>query len=1079
MKNRDDFRGGLVDLFDRLACGPLAEAEVIESAPGDTYLTGILWPRGTDHEAGDDEGIVAGEADDPDGDGEVPGYRAVKPCSIGITFTVAENADVDVDLGTTARYKAESAPAPPEGDSTVHVGNGRRRSMRPAVVWRHARLGYRLTLPGGQAAGTYRLNEFLRPDGTRVQDRDVCLHVRRRVAGNEATLTLTLINMAAEAEDPSLRDAACLFQARIQVSARVGQARATIVPRRQVHSGASDADALSNLLIYRDAVEYAVGHGISVEWPEPASPGVEWIRTAWLPRHHVPGTDPRGHSMLGDVLKRHPRLLHAEWLHTADRGSVVAGLDAMVGCYEGWIKEKVGDRIDALQGDLNRAARANEARCREAALRMRQGVRVLEQNEDAWLAFRLANEAMDMQSRFPAKGDRAGPLEWRPFQLAYIVMAIPSLVDPKRPDRDCMDLLWFPTGGGKTEAYLGLTAFQIFLRRLTSDVARASGGVDVLMRYTLRLLTVQQFQRAAALISACELMRAGSPKSLGQARISIGLYVGKDTTPNSMADARDALQREAAGETPKSTPRQLLTCPVCSVAMNRQHYRASLTEPRLEIACPSPTCPTSGHTLPVLVVDECIYDKPPSLLIGTVDKFAQIPRNEEIGKLFGLRGTLPPGLIIQDELHLISGPLGSMSGLYESAIDILCTRDGVRPKIIGSTATIGRAETQVRSLFDRSVLQFPPPGIDADDSFFAVRLQSGSDRLYLGVPTAGRSPKFALQAVLAALLEGAQKLGQATDDVGVTDPYWTCVAYFNSLRELGGAHVLVQDDVPRQMVFLSKRLDAASPRPMIKNPVAELSSRVSSRDIPLMLKRLEARLGADPMDEQAEDVVLASNMISVGVDVPRLGLMVVNGQPKSTSEYIQATSRVGRGLPGLVVTLYNFGRPRDLSHFEHFKSYHAALYRSVEATSVTPWAPRARDKALPAVLIGAVRQLLPDMVDDEAAAQLQPGDPRVKLIVDELVRRCRLGSFGIEDAETAEELVAIVEYWEARAADARATGKKLLYWQRKSKFGNASPHLLRPAEEAGDPASLAWAAPGSLREVEPSSAFVMRGGRGS
>lgn len=523
MKNHDDFRSGLVDLFDRLACGPLAEAELIESAPGDTYLTGILWPRGTDHEAGDDEGIVAGEADDPDGDGEVPGYRAVKPCSIGITFTVAENADVDVDLGATARYKPESAPAPAEGDSTVHVGNGRRRSMRPAVVWRHARLGYRLTLPGGQAAGTYKLNEFFRPDGSRLQDRDVCLHVRRRVAGNEATLTLTLINMAAEAEDASLRDAACLFQAQIQVSARIGQARATIVPRRQAHSSASDADALSNLLIYRDAVEYAVGHGISVEWPQPVSSGVEWIRTAWLPRHHVPGTDPRGHSRLGDVLKRHPRLLHAEWLHTADRGSVVAGLDAMVGCYEGWIKEKVGDRIDALQGDLNRAARANHARCREAALRMGQGVRVLEQDEHAWLAFRLANEAMDMQSRFPAKGDRAGPLEWRPFQLAYIVMAIPSLVDPKRPDRDCMDLLWFPTGGGKTEAYLGLTAFQIFLRRLTSDVARASGGVDVLMRYTLRLLTVQQFQRAAALISACELMRAGNPKSLGQARITIGL----------------------------------------------------------------------------------------------------------------------------------------------------------------------------------------------------------------------------------------------------------------------------------------------------------------------------------------------------------------------------------------------------------------------------------------------------------------------------------------------------------------------------------------------------------------------------
>lgn len=1079
MKNRNDFRQSLTELFDRLACGPLDNGETIESAPGDTYLTGILWPRGTDHEPVDDDGSVAGETDDPEGDGEVPGYRSVKPCSIGITFTVSADADVEVDFGTTARYRPESSPTPAESDAQTQSGSGRRRATRRAVIWRHEPLRYRLTLPGGQAAGTYRLSEFLRPNGTRLQDRDVCLHVRRRVDGAEATLTLTLINMAADAEDPSLRDAACLFQAQLVVSAHVSQALTRIVPRRQAHSCTSDADTLSNLLIYRDAVEYAVGHGISVEWADPTLAGVDWVRTAWLPRHHVAGTDPRGHSRLVDVLKLHPRMLHAEWMQTAERTAVLAALNALVECYGQWIKDTVEDRINSLSGDLNRAAKINHLRCREAATRMAEGVRVLETDKVAWRAFQLANEAMDMQSRFPAKGNRAGPLEWRPFQLAYIVMAIPSLVDPRHPDRNCMDLLWFPTGGGKTEAYLGLTAFQIFLRRLTSDVARASGGVDVLMRYTLRLLTVQQFQRAAALISACELMRVGNPESLGHARVTIGLYVGKDTTPNSMADARDALQREAVGETPKSTPRQLLACPVCSAAMSRQHYRASPIEPRLDIACPSPTCPTSGHTLPVLVIDECIYDKPPSLLIGTVDKFAQIPRNEEIGKLFGLRGTLPPGLIIQDELHLISGPLGSMSGLYESAIDILCTRDGMRPKIIGSTATIGRAETQVRSLFDRSVLQFPPPGIDADDSFFAVKLQSGSDRLYLGVPTAGRSPKFTLQAVLAALLEGAQKLSLETEDVRITDPYWTCVAYFNSLRELGGAHVLVQDDVPRQMVFLSNRLDATSPRPLIKNPVAELSSRVSSRDIPLMLKRLEASLGADPMDEQAEDVVLASNMISVGVDVPRLGLMVVNGQPKSTSEYIQSTSRVGRGLPGLVVTLYNFGRPRDLSHFEHFKSYHAALYRSVEATSVTPWAPRARDKALPAVLIGAVRQLLPEMAGDEAASRLQPGDPRVQLIVDELVRRCRLGSFGIEDAETAEELAAIVEYWEARAADARATGKKLLYWQRKSNFGNASPHLLRPAEEAGDPASLAWAAPGSLREVEPSSAFVMRAGRGN
>jgi hypothetical protein len=990
-----------------------------------------------------------------------------------MTFAVPSNADLLVNLGTTARYKAESAPT--ESSSTSSSRSGRR--ARAEVLWRHEPLRYQTLLKGGVPSGDFTINQFTMSDGSAKSDNTVSLHVRRRVAAGIATVTLTLINDTPEPEDPSLRDSACLFQAQIEATPTSMAEPAFIIPRRQVQGASSDPDILTNRLIYRHALEYAVGHGVSAEWPRPTSGGAQSARTAWLPRYSVPSTNPEGHSNFGAVLAAHPSLLRAEWLHTADRPGVIAGLTALVACYRDWIRDEVQARVNDFEGDLNVAARANLERCNQAMERMLDGVRTLESHDAAWMAFQFANQAMDMQARFPSKGDRAGPLKWRPFQLAYILLTVPSLVEPRRADRDCMDLLWFPTGGGKTEAYLALTAFQVFLRRVTSHVARSRGGVDVLMRYTLRLLTVQQFQRAAALISACELIRMRDTSTLGDARITIGLYVGRDTTPNTMAETRDALNREASGETPKSTPRQLLSCPVCSSALARQDYRPSLTDARLDIACPSAQCPTRGHTLPVLVVDECIFQQPPSLLIGTVDKFAQLPRKEDMGMLFGLRGTLPPGLIIQDELHLISGPLGSMSGLYESAIDLLCTKDGVRPKIIGSTATIGRAESQVRALFDRSVMQFPPPGIDAADSFFAVQVHSENDRLYVGIPSAGRSPKFALQAVMAALLEAAQSLRQSTSDPAVPDPYWTCVAYFNSLRELGGAHVLAQDDVPRQMVFLSRRLAAAHARPMIKNPVAELSSRISSREIPQMLKRLEARLDADPMEEQAEDVVLASNMISVGVDVPRLGLMVVNGQPKSTSEYIQATSRVGRGLPGLVVTLYNFGRPRDLSHFEHFQSYHAALYRSVEATSVTPWAPRARDKALPAVFIGAVRQLLPEMSADEAASQLQHGDARVAAILDELVRRCRVGSAGIEHGETEEELQEILDFWEARAADARATKRKLRYWERKSKFGNASAHLLRPAEEAGDPASLAWAAPGSMREVEPSAAFVMRSRR--
>ena len=432
-------------------------------------------------------------------------------------------------------------------------------------------------------------------------------------------------------------------------------------------------------------------------------------------------------------------------------------------------------------------------------------------------------------------------------------------------------------------------------------------GVEVLMRYTLRLLTVQQFQRAAALIAACDRIRAADERRLGTARISIGLYVGGDSTPNRLADALATLEEERNGGRPGSTPRQLLTCPVCATALPTSAYRLNVEDQTMDILCPSTDCANGGAPLPVMTVDEAIYQNPPSLIIGTVDKFAQLPRRTDIRALFGLDSGLHPNLIIQDELHLIPGPLGSIAGLYEASIDLLCRQGDVRPKVIGSTATIGQAAKQVRGLFDRGVLQFPPPGFEARDSFFAVRDDIGPDRLYVGVSTAGRSPKLALQAVLAALLQAAYSLkekGQAVKDE--LDPYWTCVAYFNSW-ELGGAHVLMLDDVPRQMQFIAKRL-GTMPRPLEALP-EELSSRKASNEIPEVLERLGARLGTpDPYAPQPVDTVLASNMISVGVDVPRLGLMVVNGQPKSTAEYIQATSRVGRGLPGLVTCLYNFGR---------------------------------------------------------------------------------------------------------------------------------------------------------------------------
>jgi hypothetical protein len=934
-------------------------------------------------------------------------------------------------------------------------------------------LGYRTVLPPG-GPGIWRINEFTCGDGAELFDPALQLYVRRRIDGGRQVLTVTLINRAVEADD-KLRDELCLFQAGLSIEAVDCDGLGAIWPRPVLPLSGADEDGQSAALLYRDVVEYAVGHGVAAIWEPSLDRRVTGVATSWLPSAVVKSTSASGHKTLCDFQAAHPHALKAAWLARAEaRAEVTSALRAFLSNYYCWIKTQLEPRLGEFDGELFTAADRNFHRCLEASSRMNEGVTTLENSDEIWTAFTLANAAMDRQAQYDSKGLRKGPLTWRPFQLAYILLVLPGLTDPKSPDRDCVDLLWFPTGGGKTEAYLALTAFQIFLRRLTNAGRRDEGGVDVLMRYTLRLLTVQQFQRAASLICACDAIRR-ERGDLGRASISLGLYVGGDATPNRAKAALEALQQEHDGQQPRSTPRQLLDCPVCGQNLPLSSYAEASESDGIDIRCSNAACESSGEPLPVLTVDDFIYASPTSLLIGTIDKFAQLPRRSDLRALFGLDGGLRPGLIIQDELHLISGPLGSMAGLYETVVDLLCTDDGVRPKVIGSTATIGQAARQVRALFDRTVLQFPPSGFEAADSFFAVRDENGPDRLYLGVSSAGRSPKFALQAAAAALLQSTGHLQAEGNPSALLDPFWTCVLYFNSLRELGGAHVLVQDDIPRQMAFLAGRL--GQPLRTLEAEAIELSSRVPSRELPGHLSQLAVALAADgddPFSPEPRDVVLASNMISVGVDVPRLGLMVVNGQPKSTAEYIQASSRVGRGLYGLVVTLYNFGRPRDVSHFEHFLGYHGALYRSVEATSVTPWAPRARDKALHAVVAAIVRQLVGSMEDDDAARDFDPNDPEVVLLLDAIRERARSASEGIEGDDTAAHLDGIVHEWAKRSLDARTGRHDLLYWERKAPFGKTKPHLMTSAEEGGRPGRLAWPTPNSMREVEPSTAFALR-----
>lgn len=735
-----------------------------------------------------------------------------------------------------------------------------------------------------------------------------------------------------------------------------------------------------------------------------------------------------------------------------------------------------------------------------------------------------------------AAADVPANRSWRPFQLAFVLVNLPALADPTHAERSgsdgLVDLLFFPTGGGKTEAYLGLTAFAIAIRRLQGVVEGCDGrdGVAVLMRYTLRLLTLQQFQRAAALLCACELRRralygkgqTAEERRWGTTPMRIGLWVGQASTPNRTEDAetwvKQARQRSGGGR--GSSPMQLARCPWCGSELNggrdievdRAHERTLLQCSDTSGQCAFTPRNSPGEGLPAVVVDEEVYRLLPALVLATVDKLARMPWEGRVQALFGqvsrrcdrhgyltpgeehpgqhpTRGALPPALvvpcdplrppdlIIQDELHLISGPLGSLVGLYETAVDALSTWtvDGarVRPKIIASTATIRRATDQVARLFDRKLSVFPPPGLDARDSFFALqrdKVEEQDDkpgRRYLGVCAPGRRYKQVLIRVYVAQLRAAwQVLGRQPGEDA--DAYMTLVGYFNSLRELGGMRRLVEDDV-------QSRLFRAEGDDRGRLIIEELTSRKSAADIPVTLDQLGVRRlsqekrkppSGGGYEARSVDVLLATNMISVGVDVPRLGAMVVAGQPKSTSEYIQATSRVGRAHPGLVLTVYNWARPRDLSHYETFSHYHRTLYRQVEALSVTPFAPRALDRGLTGVLASLLRLAGPDWNSNRGAGLVDPADARAQQ-AREAIRARADDQIGHQAAsELADKITVRLEAWKAEAQ----VGQRTLVYQRRGKSGTDVSLLQEPGIEGwGD-----WTVPTSMRNVETAVPLALR-----
>lgn len=919
----------------KVLVGPMqGPEEIIQGTPLLRYMMGMLFPKDGERDLAED-GTAEGRAQsDKDAEESVAASRRPMPSSVGISFLVPKDAVLACKVAG-AVYERDGG------------ASGRRRSEG---VWR------RRSIPGeGHELVKVRVAGAVAP--IEVLDGRAILHTHvREWRGGNRLVTITLVN-ALESKG-GINPAELLFQVQLSVE---GLNRRILTYPQPPSTAASDQEEAEVRYLYRGSPVYARGHGAAAMWDTGQSecsrvwvdfmPSAE-VRSATFEIRAEEGLDSRYREL--DFLA-----------FSEDPTEVRTVLGGLAAAFKTWIDNEEELARDAEESIGIALAR----RCRDWHRRMEEGIECLS-DPTVFRAFQLANQAMLWQMEMAGQG-REGPFEpdkcmrvpellagaghkWRPFQVAFILGSINALVSGDgSADRDVVDVIWFPTGGGKTEAYLLVAAFELIRRRLMNGGEDPATGV--LSRYTLRMLTTQQFQRTGMLVCALELMRRKEPHDLGTRPFSAGLWVGQALTPNRFRKAEEEFEKWDLADRNAKNPFLVDRCPACGTAIVDHGQRVAGVDCRpnsFGFRCLSQAC-EFRKGLPLQVVDEALYREPPSILLGTLDKFAMLAWDNAPSAFFGdgSQGSMPPSIIIQDELHLISGPLGSLSAPYEVAIDgiIRARSGGVGPKVIASTATIRNSREQVRGLYGRKSIVFPSPVRTWEEAFF-FSLEDTRDkpgRLYIGAMGQGTTtPVVSMVWATAALLQASAEVDLPP---GLKDSYWTVLVYLNSIRELGRTITAASQEIPDRM----KAIALAEDNVREVGEVMELSAKMA-KDMGEAIRGLQRKGTAKT---PPVGLVPCTNIISVGVDVDRLGVMMVNGQPKLTSEYIQASSRVGRSsnAPGVVLALYSPAKPRDRSHYEDFLAYHEAVYRYVEPTSVTPYAPPARERTLHAALIALVR----------------------------------------------------------------------------------------------------------------------------
>jgi hypothetical protein len=860
--------------------------------------------------------------------------------------------------------------------------------------------------------------------------------------------------------------------------------------------------------LYQNKLAFGIGHNTSCTWCDSESNEIpKWIKSTFLPDYDVK-------SQSSETDKINSEILNIKNLSTynSNTSEIISNLKQVAEAYRKWIDAENKAVLGSEFGI------ENIAKCEVIYNRINTGIKHLENNANALRSFQLANTAIYLQmfqsqlnfaqkkegfevweqneyiqytyaeygtKLFPPNSEgKIKEPAWRPFQLAFVLQSITSFVDESSDERELIDLLYFPTGGGKTEAYLAVSAFLIFWRRL--EFTENYGSVNIIIRYTLRLLSAQQFERASKLILSCEFIRQNF-NDLGKDRVSIGFWVGSSSIPNEiknkfgtsaetkLSKLLEKFQKQTYNPNNDVNPFQLSNCQWCNTKMiskinqNDASFQIGhrISNNKLNSFCLNSKCCFSEEKngLPIVLVDEDIYNRPPTILFATVDKFAMLAWKGEATNFFNQNRK--PDLIIQDELHLLNGTLGSLVGLFENALLKLCSTENQKPKIIASTATIKNVDKQILGLYGRKARIFPQYATNSDDTFFSKVIHE-SKRKYIGVFPTGKTTVVTNLQLLASLMYARLEIWQQSTTKEDADNFWTILSYFKSLKEIGRFANKINSELKPtvkqlQVRYLNDNHLLANNYQKLSYRNVELTSRIPNEKIKKNLDKLDIPFDGSLEQHKSYDIVLATNMISVGLDVSRLGIMVMNGMPPNTAEYIQASSRVARKNEGVVFTLYDPFNTRDISFYEDFVQFHKTFYKQVEPLSVTPFAENALDKMLFTMILAYFRHTTP-YTDNNMANALISDDIKKELKAN-LHEIFSSHKFAEQDLELINEKInEILQSWRYKI-DAQNDLK--YYWKDRKKES-----LITKVQEKIDDSDILVAME-SMRSVEPNSEILI------